>query len=104
MHQQIDLEKTGRKLKMMLRLAGYDVKYVQEYLGLLYPQCIYRWFQGKILPSVDHLYALSILLGVHMEELLVQKGQSELCGLEKMIADPTQRRVFGYSIRLRNAS
>ena len=39
---------------------------------------------GKTLPSVDHLYALSRLLGVHMEELLA--GPQE---------NPVYREVFG---------
>lgn len=77
MYQSIDQERTGLKLKMMLRRAGYDVKYVQNYLCLSCPQPIYRWFKGKILPSVEHLCALSRLLHVHMEELIVLKGYTE---------------------------
>ena len=70
MYQPIDQIKTGIKLKMMLNAAGYSVRDIQEYLHLSYPQSIYRWFKGKILPSGDHLCALSKLLNVHMEELL----------------------------------
>ena len=47
MYQPIDQVKTGIKLKMMLKTAGYDVKYIQEYLHLSCPQSIYRWFKGK---------------------------------------------------------
>ena len=75
MYPNIDLKQTGQKLKCLIKNAGYDVKYIQQYLHLSCPQPIYRWFQGKILPSVDHLYSLSILLGVHMEELIVPKRQ-----------------------------
>lgn len=32
MYQPIDQVKTGIKLKTLLKVAGYDVKYVQEYL------------------------------------------------------------------------
>ena len=32
MNQPIDQVKTGIKLKMLLKAAGYDVKYIQEYL------------------------------------------------------------------------
>lgn len=69
----IDLEQTGKKLKDSIFSAGYTVKDIQKYLQLSCPQSIYRWFNGKILPSVDHLYRLSLLLGMHMEELLVPK-------------------------------
>lgn len=69
----IDMEKTGRKLQSVIDEAGYEVKEIQEYLHLACPQPVYRWFKGKMLPTVDHLYMLSILLGVHMEELLVAR-------------------------------
>ncbi|MBD5453152.1 MAG: helix-turn-helix transcriptional regulator [Lachnospiraceae bacterium] len=75
MFQPIDQVKTGIKLKKMLKAAGYDVRDIQEYLHLSCPQSIYRWFKGKILPSVEHLCALSKLLNVHMEDLLVLQGQ-----------------------------
>lgn len=76
MYMAIDLEKTGIKLKSMLKMVGYDVKFIQEYLHLSCPQSIYRWFKGKTLPSVENLCALSRLLGVHMEDLLVLQGQA----------------------------
>ena len=72
-YTNIDMEKTGKKLKDVTREAGFDVKTIQNYLHLSCPQPIYRWFRGMVLPSVDHLYVLSGLLGVHMEELLVPK-------------------------------
>lgn len=82
MYRSIDQEKTGIKIKEMLNEAGYDVNYVQEYLHLACPQSIYRWFKGKILPSVEHLCALSRLLGVHMEELLVLENNSIIFDFE----------------------
>jgi hypothetical protein len=64
------------KLRFAIKNAGYDVRTIQEYLHLSCPQPIYRWFKGKILPSVDHLYMLSILLGLHMEELLIPQQKN----------------------------
>lgn len=71
----IDMEETGKKLRSSIFSAGFTVKDIQNYLQLSCPQPIYRWFKGKMLPSVDHLYMLSLLLGMHMEELLVAKVQ-----------------------------
>ena len=71
MYNPIDPIKTGKKLKQLLELEGYNVKHIQEYLHLSCPQSIYRWYKGKALPSVEHLYALSKLLQVHMEDLFV---------------------------------
>ena len=47
---------------------------VQEYLGLGAFQSVYNWFSGRTLPSLDNMYALSALLGMRMEDLIVEKG------------------------------
>ncbi len=79
-YTNIDMIKTGKRLEDAIRSAGFDVKTIQNYLHLSCPQPIYRWFKGKVLPSIDHLYVLSGLLGVHMEELLVPKQQGrQIC-------------------------
>ena len=96
MYPIIDKEKTGFKLKSMLKAAGYDVKFVQEYLHLSCPQPIYRWFQGKILPSVENLCAMSRLLGVHMEELLVLQGQKADDGVGGIVDDMRSKRLLIY--------
>ena len=100
----IDQQRTGQKLKIMLKLAGYDVKYIQEYLQLSCPQPIYRWFKGQNLPTVEKLYALSILLGVHMEELLVLQGQPMNIGLYKVAQKPVDRRLLFYAQRLQKGA
>ena len=61
----IDMIKTGQKIKECIQKTGYTVKDLQKILKLSCPQSIYRWFKGQILPSVDHLYTLSRILGVH---------------------------------------
>lgn len=97
MYQPIDQMKTGINLKMMLKAAGYDVKYIQEYLYLSCPQSIYRWFKGKVLPSVEHLCALSKLLNVHMEDLLVMQGENIGYSMEKLLNDPSAKRLLAYT-------
>ena len=71
MYENIDMKQTGILLKEAIENAGYTVKDIQKILHLSCPQPIYRWFKGIILPSVDHLYVLSRLLKIHMEDLLV---------------------------------
>ena len=96
MYQPIDQVKTGLKLKMMLKIAGYEVKDIQNYLHLSCPQSIYRWFKGKILPSVEHLCALSKLLNVHMEDMLVLQGQSIEDEMVEMMEYKGIRRLLSY--------
>lgn len=73
MYPNIDMQRTGAKLKHMLESAGYTPRMLQDYLHLSCVQPIYRWYKGLILPFVDHLFMLSELLNVHMEEFLVKK-------------------------------
>lgn len=104
MYQPVDQVKTGIKLKMLLRVAGYDVKYIQEYLHLSCPQSIYRWFKGKVIPSVDHLCALSKLLNVHMEELLVLQGETVIHSMIKVLDDSTTKRLLTYAMYLQKVA
>ena len=76
-YPNINMEKTGLLLREKVSEQGYTVKDVQKYLGLSCPQPIYRWFKGKVLPTLDHLFMLSRMLDVHMEELLVLEMDEE---------------------------
>ncbi len=96
MYLPIDQVKTGLKLKIMLRTAGYDVKYIQEYLHFSCPQSIYRWFKGKALPSLEHLYALSNLLDTHMEDLLVLRGELVVLNILALWGPPEIQRILPY--------
>lgn len=100
-YPNIDMKRTGIKLKNMLVSAGYTPKMIQEYLHLSCVQPIYRWYKGIILPSVDHLLMLSELLGVHMEELLVKKQENvwDYKFLERYL-DNSQKRMLMYCEKL----
>mgnify|MGYP000928528422 CR=1 FL=1 len=76
----LDVSQSGKSLRYQIRRAGYNIREIQDYLHLSCPQPVYRWLRGKTLPSVDHLYALSRLFGVHMEELLADGGENPVCG------------------------
>ena len=52
MYHPIDQEKTGKKLKIMLKSAGYDVKYIQNYLKI---QVYFSKILKKILPETERL-------------------------------------------------
>ena len=74
----IDLHATGENIIRLRKANGLSVRELQHYFGFEEPQAIYKWQQGKCLPSVDNLYALSRLLGVSMNEILVQTSQLNL--------------------------
>nr|WP_326184526.1 helix-turn-helix transcriptional regulator [uncultured Oscillibacter sp.] len=92
----IDPAATGQNI-MRLRLErGLTVRDLQVFFGFEEPQAIYKWQSGKSLPTVDNLYALSVLLGVRMDEILVSvkpelkitasEPQAETCGSVIFIA------------------
>ena len=87
----INMKLTGLKIKSYVKKHGYSVKDIQEYLCLASPQPIYRWFKGKILPSIDNLLKLSELFNVHMEDLLVKN--EEIIIIDYDIADNFEKSV-----------
>ena len=96
-YPNIDLQRTGNKLKQMLETAGYTPRMIQDYLHLSCVQPIYRWYKGIILPSVDHLFMLSELLGVHMEEMLVKKSAEFFAyDITQEDLQAAQRRMIAY--------
>ena len=67
----IDLAATGENIARLRKNRGMTVRDLQSWFGFEEPQAIYKWQKGKSLPTVDNLYALSKLLDVPMEGILV---------------------------------
>ena len=73
----IDLKATGKKIKGLCKKAGYTPVELKRILKLGCVQTVYKWFQGENVPSIENFFALSILLGVQMEELLVLREATD---------------------------
>lgn len=69
----IDLKETGKKIKKLCKQEGYTPEKLMRILNLSCVQTVYRWFNGQNVPSIENFYALSLLLKVSMEDLLVIK-------------------------------
>ena len=69
----IDVYATGKNIERLRKEKGFSVKDIASFMGFLEPQAVYKWQQGKALPSLDNMYALSILFHVSMEEILVNR-------------------------------
>lgn len=70
-YPMIDMPGTGQKIKHIMQKKGFTVKDIQEYLGLDTPQSVYHWLNGRNLPTLDNLYALSELFCMPIDMLLV---------------------------------
>lgn len=67
----IDMVKTGEKIENLRKGKGLTVSELQDYLGFNTPQSIYKWQKGKVVPTVDHLVALSSLFKVAIDEIII---------------------------------
>lgn len=74
----IDLEATGANIKRLREKNGLSVRAVQEWFSFTEPRAIYKWQKGETLPSVDNLVALSKLLRVKVDEIIICKVQLTL--------------------------
>ena len=62
---------TGKRIKQLCRQCNISVDQVREFMGFENPQAIYKWLRGDSLPSIDNFYALSVLIGVPMDSLII---------------------------------
>ena len=74
----INMEATGRRIASLRAQRGLSVKDLQEFFGFEAPQAIYKWQKGLSVPSVDNLLALSELLEVPMDQILVKNEIHQL--------------------------
>lgn len=70
MYPTIDRIETGKRIKRLMEERNVSVREVKEYLGLTCVQSIYHWLDGRTLPNLDNLYALSELLHVSLDEMV----------------------------------
>lgn len=71
----IDPAATGQNILRLRKEKGLSVKDLQRWFCFDAPRAIYKWQKGETLPSIDNLFALSILFDVPMEQILVARGQ-----------------------------
>lgn len=71
MVKTINLEATGKNIRKIRRSEGISVRHLQAVLGLSSEQAIYKWENGKCLPTIDNLVILADALGVTVDEILI---------------------------------
>lgn len=75
MDVSINMEKTGERLKELIKDNGYTVKEIMTITGITAEQTIYKWFKGRSLPSLETQIVLARLFDMHITELLVLDGE-----------------------------
>lgn len=94
----IDMVRTGQNIKHIMQRKGMTVKDIQEYLELSTPQSIYHWFDGRNLPTVDNLYALSELFHLPVDALLKGSRKYENVSFQEAVC---QRMLVYYESLLK---
>jgi len=67
----VNMEKTGHKIKKMAEEKQITAQQIQKVCGLASFQAVYKWFNGRSIPSVDNLGILANLFDVSIDDLLV---------------------------------
>ena len=92
----LDARATGARIRE-LRVANHlKVEDVARFMGFESEQAVYKWQRGDSLPTVDNLYALSILLRTTVDDILRGKEEKdenpslplfkgEICGKRKIL-------------------
>ena len=94
----IDAEKTGEWLRYLCKKKNIAVAEIQEKLQIGSNQAIYAWFNGKTLPSLNNLYALGELIGMTLDNLIVDNiHEHPFFRCEA----PKGKRLFIYNYRIR---
>ena len=66
----IDLHSTGARINELRRERGITVDELRVYLGMNNPNSIYKWFRGEVLPTLENMYALSVILEIPIDEII----------------------------------
>jgi hypothetical protein len=69
----IDPVGTGSNIKMLIRDSGNTIAGVGRMLGIADMSTMYKWLRGDALPGIDNMLALSIILNVSINDILVTK-------------------------------
>ena len=72
----INMKLTGQNIIHLRTQRGISVRQLQRMLGFATPQAIYKWQNGTSLPTIDNLVALSCILGVAIDAIIITDTDS----------------------------
>jgi transcriptional regulator with XRE-family HTH domain len=66
----IDMKKTGENIKAMRKANNISVKDIVMNTGVS-ERAVFKWQQGKSVPTVDNLVVLAVMFNVTMDKIIV---------------------------------
>ena len=78
MYPVIDMKRTGERIRQIMERKKVTPKDIQKYMNLACVQTVYHWIDGTSIPSIDNLYALSVLFETSIDDILRgSRGEDE---------------------------
>lgn len=69
----VDMTTTGENILRLRKRAGLSVVDLNKVFGFTNLNAIYKWQNGKCLPTIDNLIILADLLNVTVDEIIARK-------------------------------
>ena len=96
MFPTIDKRATGINLRRLMDEREITVKDVQKFLGLGCVESVYRWLDGVSMPTIDHLYALSVLFQVPIDTIVCGNRKTHVSVRTVKKDNSREKRLFAY--------
>jgi transcriptional regulator with XRE-family HTH domain len=68
--KSLSKQNVGLRIYQLMQARNISVEEIKDLLDLS-SRAVYLWLEGKRLPTLDNVYALSRILGVTMDEIVV---------------------------------
>jgi transcriptional regulator with XRE-family HTH domain len=69
----IDMKATGLNIKETITKKGMNIKDVAATLGFTTAYPVYKWVNGKNMPTLDNLVVLAAILETTIDNLIITK-------------------------------
>ena len=70
MNEPIDIEQTSNKIKEYMQKANITTRDIANITNMSY-QAVWKYTHGQGLPTIQHLFTISKILGCTVEDLIV---------------------------------
>lgn len=67
---RVDKVRTGRNISRAMEDHGVRASDIMEACGLTTRNAIYRWMNGKSLPTIDHMVILAYMVETALQDLI----------------------------------
>lgn len=66
----VDMVKTGLRIHYLRTQLNISVRDLQSIFNFNTPQAIYKWEQGRSLPTIDNLVILAKVFNVRLDDII----------------------------------